>query len=75
MKISQGAAISILARYYAKQSVKAELWAQGRKVREYEARDLAKAAQVYLDQHRAELIAKAESVWSKLESAAQRKRR
>ena len=75
MKISEGAAISILARYYAKQGVKAELWAQGRKVREFSACDIAKAAQVYLDQHRAELIAKAESVWSKLESHAQQRKR
>jgi hypothetical protein len=48
MKISEAAAISILARYYAKQGVKAELWAQGRKVREFSASDIAKAAQVYL---------------------------
>jgi hypothetical protein len=46
-----------LARYYAKQAVKAEWKRQGLKPHHIVASQLNRAADAYLDQHREELIA------------------
>jgi hypothetical protein len=48
-----------LARYYAKRAVKAQWRAAGLKPEYIEASELHRAANTYLDQHPAELIAKA----------------
>ena len=45
-----------LARYYAKQAVKEQLRAAGLKLHDFEASELARAANAYLDDH-PELIA------------------
>jgi hypothetical protein len=45
-----------LARYYARQAVKADLRAKGKALREIEPNELARAANAYLDQHRDELV-------------------
>jgi hypothetical protein len=47
-----------LARYYAKQAVKAQWRSRGLKP-EHAGNELAQATNAYLDQHLAELIAKA----------------
>jgi hypothetical protein len=46
-----------LARYYAKQAVKAQWQAQGLKLQNIEASEISQAANAYLDQHLAELVA------------------
>ena len=48
-----------LARYYAKQAVKAEWQRQGIKLAHVEPSELSRAANVYLSQHREELIERA----------------
>lgn len=55
----------ILARYYAKQAVKAEWRAQGLKPQYIEPCDLAKAARAYLSEH-PELIERAKVVLCKV---------
>jgi hypothetical protein len=49
-------AARILARLRARQAVKASLRAQGLKLTNYSAREITSWAQVYLDDHCAELI-------------------
>ena len=46
-----------LARYYAKQAIKAQWRRQGIKLHHVEASELAQAADAYVSQHREELIA------------------
>jgi hypothetical protein len=49
----------VLARYHAKQAVKEQWRAQGRKLQDLNCRELNRATEAYLSQHREELIAKA----------------
>jgi hypothetical protein len=72
--IPHEAQVITLARYYAKQGIKAELRAQGRRVQDFDNAELVALARVYLDQHRPELIAKAETVLTKIETAAQQRK-
>jgi hypothetical protein len=53
------AQVMTLARYYAKQAVKAQWRAQGLKPQHIEASTLNQAANVYLSQHQEELIERA----------------
>jgi hypothetical protein len=55
------AAIITLARYFAKQAVKAEWHKQGLRWQYLDASELAKAADAYLSEHRDELIDRARS--------------
>jgi hypothetical protein len=48
-----------LARYIALREVKDRWRAQGVKLQQFDAHDLAKASKAYLNEHRAELIEKA----------------
>jgi hypothetical protein len=48
-----------LARYYAKQAVKAQWLGQGIKLSHVEASEITRAANVHLSQHREELIERA----------------
>ena len=48
----------VLARYYAREAVKRELYSQGIKLVHVEAGEITRAANVYLDNH-PELIVKA----------------
>jgi hypothetical protein len=52
-------ALITIARYLAKQAVKAEWRAQGRKVQYIEAREITKASNIYLLRHNAELMKQA----------------
>jgi hypothetical protein len=49
----------VLARYYAKQAVKEQWRAQGRKLQDLKCSELNRATEAYLSQHREELITKA----------------
>ena len=48
-----------LARFYARQAIKRELLGQGLKLSHVEPSEITAAANVYLSQHREELITKA----------------
>jgi hypothetical protein len=61
-------AVMTLARYYARQAVKRELYAQGIKLAHVEASEITLAANQYIDDH-PEIIAFAtERYWSFVES-------
>ena len=60
--LSPGDAI-ILARYLARKAIRARWQAQGLKPQYIEPSELAKAAEAYLSEHRAELI---EEAWARL---------
>jgi hypothetical protein len=51
---------SILARYYASKAVKTQLQSHKIKLAEVDGADLRRAVEVWLDQHRDELLAQAE---------------
>jgi len=44
-------AVMTIARYFAREAVKRELYSQGIKLREVEACEISRAAIVYLDNH------------------------
>ena len=46
-----------LARFYAKKAVKEQLRSQGLKLQNIQASEITEAANAYLDEHRAELMA------------------
>jgi hypothetical protein len=56
MTIQLTTAARVLAQLRARQAVKRELQKQGLKVSHYSAREITSWAQVYLDDHSAELI-------------------
>jgi len=69
------AAINTIARYEARDAVKAELRAQGHKLRDYAPREITLLAHEYLAQHPEVFDQAAEIVRrANLRSAAQRKR-
>ena len=53
------AAVMTIARYRAKQAVKAEIRAKGFKIAQFSAREIAEQAEEYMAQHKDELINKA----------------
>jgi hypothetical protein len=71
------AATITLARYYAKREVKREWRAQGIRIWDYEASDLAKAAKSYLSEHPVLIEQAAETVRNdpRLRTLAEREER
>jgi hypothetical protein len=57
LEISMTAGEMTLARYYAKQAVKAQWRAAGLKLHDFKASEVNRTAEAYLHQHREELIA------------------
>jgi resolvase-like protein len=60
--MNMNAAIATIARGMARDAVKAELWAQGRKLRDLTPSEIREAADAYLSEHQAELVAQAEEL-------------
>jgi hypothetical protein len=54
--------VIVLARQSARKAIKAQLRAEGLKLRQFSARDISIRADAYLDVHRERLIAEAEQV-------------
>jgi hypothetical protein len=59
-----------LARYYAKQAVKAQWRAAGLKLQDFKASELNRATEAYLSEHRGELITKAGALLTTLAQRA-----
>jgi len=63
-------AVNTLARYYARQAVKRELYEQGIKLADVESREISQAANDYIDS-RPEIIAFAEERYRSLVASGQ----